>query len=131
MGRFHKVGSGKPSITGLKPWMARSVLAGLTACARASAKPATSYGLREADKEHLERGKHQARGGAQHSWPDAAGGRASLQGRTAKRSEIYAYEQRKGAKLSGAYEKQFRANKKAWEFFQAQPPWYREPRAGG
>ena len=44
--------------------------------------------------------------------------------RTGKRSEIYAYEQRKGAKLDGAYEKQFRANQKAWKFFQAQPPWY-------
>ena len=44
--------------------------------------------------------------------------------RTGNRSEIYAYEQRKGAKLSGAYEKTFRANKKAWKFFQAQPPWY-------
>jgi uncharacterized protein YdeI (YjbR/CyaY-like superfamily) len=44
--------------------------------------------------------------------------------RTGNRSEIYAYEQRKGAKLSGGYEKQFRANKKAWRFFRAQPPWY-------
>jgi len=44
--------------------------------------------------------------------------------RTGKRSEIYAYEQRKGAKLTGAYEKTFRANKNAWKFFQAQPPWY-------
>jgi uncharacterized protein YdeI (YjbR/CyaY-like superfamily) len=45
--------------------------------------------------------------------------------RTGKRSEIYAYEQRKGAVLSGTYEKIFRANKKAWKFFEAQPPWYR------
>jgi uncharacterized protein YdeI (YjbR/CyaY-like superfamily) len=45
--------------------------------------------------------------------------------RTGNRSEIYSYEQRKGAKLSGVYEKQFRARKKAWKFFQAQPPWYR------
>ncbi len=44
--------------------------------------------------------------------------------RTGNRSEIYAYEQRKGAKIGGAYEKTFRANKKAWKFFQAQPPWY-------
>jgi uncharacterized protein YdeI (YjbR/CyaY-like superfamily) len=44
--------------------------------------------------------------------------------RTGDRSEIYAYEQRKGAKLSGAYKRTFRANKKAWNFFQAQPPWY-------
>ena len=42
--------------------------------------------------------------------------------RTGNRSEIYAYEQRKGAKLEGAYEKQFRANQKAWKFFQALPP---------
>jgi uncharacterized protein YdeI (YjbR/CyaY-like superfamily) len=44
--------------------------------------------------------------------------------RTGDRSEIYAYEQRKGAKLSAAYERQFRANKKAWDFFRAQPPSY-------
>jgi uncharacterized protein YdeI (YjbR/CyaY-like superfamily) len=52
-----------------------------------------------------------------------AGSRA-FERRTGSRSEIYAYEQRKGAKLSGVYEKEFRANKKAWKFFQAQPPWY-------
>ena len=45
--------------------------------------------------------------------------------RTGNRSEIYAYEQRMGAKLSAEYEKKFRANKKAWKYFQAQPPWYR------
>jgi uncharacterized protein YdeI (YjbR/CyaY-like superfamily) len=42
--------------------------------------------------------------------------------RTEDRSEIYAYEQRKGAALSGAYEKQFRARKKARKFFRVQPP---------
>ena len=40
------------------------------------------------------------------------------------RSAIYAYEQRKEARLNGVYEKRFRANKKAWEFFQEQPAWY-------
>ena len=45
--------------------------------------------------------------------------------RTDDRSEIYAYEQRKGAKLTAEYEKVFRANRDAWKFFQAQPPWYR------
>jgi uncharacterized protein YdeI (YjbR/CyaY-like superfamily) len=44
--------------------------------------------------------------------------------RTGDRSEIYAYEQRKGAKLNAEYEKKFRTNRKAWKFFQAQPPWY-------
>jgi len=45
--------------------------------------------------------------------------------RTGSRSEIYAYEQRMGARLGDAYEKRFQANKKAWKFFQAHPPWYR------
>ncbi len=48
----------------------------------------------------------------------------AFQKRTGNRSEIYAYEQRMGAKLSSAHEKTFRANKRAWKFFQAQPPWY-------
>jgi uncharacterized protein YdeI (YjbR/CyaY-like superfamily) len=51
-------------------------------------------------------------------------GAQAFEKRTGNRSEIYAYEQRKGAKLSGVYEKTFRANKGAWEFFRAQPPWY-------
>jgi uncharacterized protein YdeI (YjbR/CyaY-like superfamily) len=37
----------------------------------------------------------------------------------------YSYEQRSKAKLHPAGEKQFRANKKGWLFFQAQAPWYR------
>jgi len=45
--------------------------------------------------------------------------------RKGDKTGIYAYEQRKTAKLPRGYEKQFRANHKAWEFFQAQPAWYR------
>jgi uncharacterized protein YdeI (YjbR/CyaY-like superfamily) len=41
-----------------------------------------------------------------------------------ERSAIYSYEQRKTAQLGDVYEKRFRANKVAWKFFQAQPPWY-------
>jgi uncharacterized protein YdeI (YjbR/CyaY-like superfamily) len=44
--------------------------------------------------------------------------------RSDERSAIYSYEQRQSAKLSGAFERQFRANKKAWKFFRAQAPWY-------
>ena len=51
-------------------------------------------------------------------------GMQAFEKRNGDRSEIYAYEQRKGAKLSGGYEKEFRAHKKAWAFFQPQPPWY-------
>jgi uncharacterized protein YdeI (YjbR/CyaY-like superfamily) len=44
--------------------------------------------------------------------------------RTDERSAIYSYEQRQSAKLSDPFEKRFRVNKKAWEFFRAQAPWY-------
>jgi uncharacterized protein YdeI (YjbR/CyaY-like superfamily) len=54
-----------------------------------------------------------------------AKGAEAFERRTGKRSEMYAYEQRMGAKLSGVHEGQFRANKKAWSFFQSHPPWYR------
>lgn len=47
-----------------------------------------------------------------------------FEARKGDKTGIYAYEQRKNAKLPPVYEKKFRANKKAWAFFQAQPPWY-------
>ena len=52
-------------------------------------------------------------------------GRAAFARRTDDKSAIYAYEQRKTATLGEEAERQFRANAKAWEFFNAQPPWYR------
>lgn len=39
---------------------------------------------------------------------------------------IYAYEQREAAVLDEAAEQEFRKNAKAWNFFQAQAPWYRK-----
>jgi uncharacterized protein YdeI (YjbR/CyaY-like superfamily) len=53
-----------------------------------------------------------------------AAGLAAFERRDEKRSAIYAYEQRKTAKLPPEHEKQFRANKTAWRFFTSQPPWY-------
>jgi uncharacterized protein YdeI (YjbR/CyaY-like superfamily) len=52
-------------------------------------------------------------------------GLAAFEKRNSDRSAIYAYEQRKGAKLPADFEKQFRANTAAWKFFQSRPPWYR------
>jgi uncharacterized protein YdeI (YjbR/CyaY-like superfamily) len=46
--------------------------------------------------------------------------------RDVKKSKLYSFEQ-KNVKLSADYEKQFRKNKKAWEFFESQPPSYRTP----
>lgn len=42
-----------------------------------------------------------------------------------QKSRIYSYEQRNTAALPAAQQKVFRANGKAWELFQTQPPWYR------
>ena len=53
-----------------------------------------------------------------------ASGIRVFEGREQKQSLKYSYE-RKNARLDGELEKLFRANKKAWEFFQAQAPWYR------
>ena len=53
-------------------------------------------------------------------------GLAAFERRSADRSAIYSYEQRTSAVFDDAAERQFRANAKAWEFFQAQPPWYRK-----
>lgn len=45
--------------------------------------------------------------------------------RKENRSGIYAYEQRP-AELVEPYTSQFKKNKAAWKFFQAQPPYYRK-----
>jgi uncharacterized protein YdeI (YjbR/CyaY-like superfamily) len=52
-------------------------------------------------------------------------GLAAFERRSDDRSRIYAYEQRKQAKLDPAAEKAFRADRKAWAFFSEQAPWYR------
>ncbi len=45
--------------------------------------------------------------------------------RVAAKSVIYSYEQAERAALTPAQETLFRKNKKAWKFFEAQPPGYR------
>jgi uncharacterized protein YdeI (YjbR/CyaY-like superfamily) len=52
-------------------------------------------------------------------------GLAALAGRRENKSGIYSYEQR-SAQLPEAYAALLRKNKKAWDFFQAQPPSYRK-----
>ena len=54
-----------------------------------------------------------------------AAGRAAFAKRTEVKSRIYTYEQKDVAPFEKAFERQFKANKKAWIFFQAQAPWYR------
>ena len=52
-------------------------------------------------------------------------GLEAFERRETARSQIYAYEQRSEAALDDEAERALRANKKAWTFFQAQPPGYR------
>jgi uncharacterized protein YdeI (YjbR/CyaY-like superfamily) len=52
-------------------------------------------------------------------------GRAAFERRSEERSGIYSYERRKAAKLDADQQQEFRANEKAWAFFESQPPGYR------
>lgn len=56
-------------------------------------------------------------------------GKAAFDRRRDDRSAIYSYEQRKAAELPEEYQQRFRQNAAAWEFFQSQPPWYRRTAA--
>jgi uncharacterized protein YdeI (YjbR/CyaY-like superfamily) len=51
-------------------------------------------------------------------------GIAAFEKRSEERSRIYSYE-RQNAALDPAFEKKFRANKKAWAFFNSQTPSYK------
>ncbi|MEP7037664.1 MAG: YdeI/OmpD-associated family protein [Acidobacteriota bacterium] len=52
-------------------------------------------------------------------------GIAAFEKRTTEKSAIYAYENEL-KKFSEEFEKQFKANKKAWEFFENQANWYKK-----
>ena len=52
-------------------------------------------------------------------------GIAAFEARTDERTGIYSHEQREAAKLTRPQERQFRANPRAWRYFQAQPAGYR------
>lgn len=54
-----------------------------------------------------------------------ARGREVYEERNRKKTRLYAYEQRKEWRFSLPYARQFRANRRAWTWFQAQAPWYR------
>jgi uncharacterized protein YdeI (YjbR/CyaY-like superfamily) len=52
-------------------------------------------------------------------------GLAAFARKAAAKSRIYSYEQRETASLGPAYEKLFREQPKAWQYFGSQPPGYR------
>jgi uncharacterized protein YdeI (YjbR/CyaY-like superfamily) len=53
-------------------------------------------------------------------------GLAAYEARKPERTGIYSFEQRHSARLEQEQEDAFRADRAAWEFFQAQPPSYRQ-----
>jgi uncharacterized protein YdeI (YjbR/CyaY-like superfamily) len=57
-------------------------------------------------------------------------GLAAFAKRTEAKSRVYTYEQRDRFVLDKGLEKKFKANKKAWDFFQDQPPYYRKLMTG-
>jgi uncharacterized protein YdeI (YjbR/CyaY-like superfamily) len=55
----------------------------------------------------------------------APAGVAAFERRADDRTAIYSYEQRKAAQLEPEQEQRFKADERAWAFFEAQPPSYR------
>ncbi len=53
-------------------------------------------------------------------------GLAAYAKRTDAKTGVYSFEQREEAQLDAAYLKRFRADRAAWKFWQAQPPGYRK-----
>src|SRR2546428_12703808 len=122
---FHKKDSGKPSITWPEA-VDEALCFGWIDSVRRSVND-TSYANRFTRRKarstwsaiNIRRAKELISLG--HMQP---AGLKAFEQRTDERSAIYSYEQRQSAKLSGPFEKRFRANKKAWEVFRAQAPWY-------
>ena len=52
-------------------------------------------------------------------------GEKAFAAREEGRSGVYSFEQERPMELSPAYRKRFRANRKAWDWFQSQAPYYR------
>ena len=53
-------------------------------------------------------------------------GVAAYKARTDEKSRVYTYEQTDASTLGDEFERRFRANAKAWAFFESQPPYYRK-----
>jgi uncharacterized protein YdeI (YjbR/CyaY-like superfamily) len=52
-------------------------------------------------------------------------GLKAFRARKADNTGVYSFENRAECKLAAGYEREFKGNKGAWEFFKAQPPGYR------
>lgn len=123
---FHKKSSGKKSVTYAEA-LDEALCFGWIDGVRKSLNE-TSYTIRFTPRKpksiwsnvnvrHVERLK---KGGRMH-----AAGLEAYEKRDPERTGIYAFENAPHT-LSPAYEKKFRQNKKAWKFFEEQPPGYKK-----
>ena len=122
---FHKVGSGKPSITWPQS-VDQALCYGWIDGVRRSLG-ATSYTIRFTPRRprSIWSANNTKRFGAlSEQGQVAAAGVAAFKQRTAARSGVYSFERRTPARLLPAQEKAFRANAPAWAYFQSRPPWY-------
>ena len=122
---FHKKDSGKPSIT----WPESVQVAlcfGWIDGVRKSLNE-TSYTIRFTPRRrsstwstvNIRRVRQLKKKGLMHP-----SGLQAFAARSAKKSGIYSYEQRRSARFSREQERQFRRSQAAWGFFCSQAPWY-------
>jgi uncharacterized protein YdeI (YjbR/CyaY-like superfamily) len=122
---FHKKDSGNPSITWPESVDAALCFGWIDGVRKSLNE--TSYTIRFTPRRptstwstvNIKRAQQLKKMGLMHP-----AGLKAFAARIAKKSGIYAYEQRKSARFTREQEKQFRANKTAWEFFRSQAPWY-------
>ena len=124
---FHKIGSGKPSITwpesvdqalcfGWIDGVRQGIDDGTYAIRFSPRKPGSIWSaanqkrIQELSKEGLVQ----------------AAGLAAFKARRPGKSGVYSYEQRTAAKLQPNEERRLRANRPGWKFFHAQAPSYRK-----
>jgi uncharacterized protein YdeI (YjbR/CyaY-like superfamily) len=121
---FYKRGSGKPSITwpesvdvalcfGWIDGIRRSIDDVSYTIRFTPRKPGSTWSV-----TNIQRVAELTSAGLMHP-----SGLSAFETRRENRSGIYSFEQQ-SVEFNRAQEKQFRANKAAWSFFQAKPPWY-------
>lgn len=123
---FHKKHSGKPSITWPEAVDAALCFGWIDGVRRSLGD--SSYTIRFTPRKptstwsavNIRRVAELSRAGLMQP-----AGLSAFQQRKQEKSKIYSYEQKQAARLNLAQERRFRASKKAWEFFQRQPLWYR------
>src|SRR6266705_3440377 len=122
---FHKKDSGKPSITWPESVDVALCFGWIDGVRRNLNE--TSYMIRFTPRRptstwssiNIKRIRELTKMGLMHP-----AGLKAFAARSAKKSGIYSYEQRKNAQFTREQAKRFHANKTAWEFFRSQPPWY-------